>query len=461
MNLARVTLFAIFCIGMTVSATPARSQPAPSVPSTVIALFGADDLKGKLPGGAACWLRYVSDDESLTATTAQLEGVYPGLLRLWSDNQRFEPSDPACPATSPTYAVDIKRHNLWKIAYDGNGKDQRVTLASIKLEDWLAKVPSRVDKLIYFQDRLTSVDPVATAVPTCKTACSNYHNYLLGEYSSFVSNLVMLTGLSPTTLTPLAVLARSGRNAPVQIGPGAALASWCQSNLNLSYISSSGKSASTDWTLQCVPSPGTDALTIYIARPMRFFQLPTSCRKVQFVAANYQTDLTSGKSKSGAILTYLDDPQAKSSSIPEFKAEGCTQATSSYTVTMALKVSDINVSASPDAPPVDELCFTSAQLDRLVKPIQTTTYDAEGSMKDTAIMLRLNSTPSALLSFVQRPLSAHYNCTYGGKWTYDGGTDKLQLSGYHSVSCAPADDSATPEGVIRLLKVLSPLDKCL
>lgn len=436
------------------------SSSAFAAPPVTVALFGAADATDALRGTpTSCWIRYLQDDEAPDASQDILEATYPGDLKLWNNEKYFERLTPACTPAPPSFVIDVRRGYLWSVAFMGAGTGAKVSLTRLVVDDWVRRLKFRGDRLDYFVDRVASSSPSSPLVPACvASGCAHYHEAIIAEYPQLLANMALLVGGKTTDLMPSLIVARRGTAAPIRLTRTGALSSWCMS-LSLEFATASTPAAS-DWALKCAIASAVQPITLSPARFLRFFQLPAICTNVVFEPVPDQTDLTASRAVAGAVVTYFPTPtDAQSSGVPAFRATGCAPATTSYTTTIAWSASSMPLRTAPEAPPSDELCLTPDQIDRLVKPIQTTTFDAGGVLKQTRISLRLTSAGGGLFSVVQRSI-ADYECVFGDAWSYAGGVDNLRKTGFHSVTCRPSGASPSAEAVRAKVALLSPLELC-
>jgi len=426
-----------------------------------VAVFGSSDNSDGLRGNSTlCWLRYLQGDEADDATPEILEATYPGDLKLWKDEAYFEKSSPSCRPSAPSLVVDVRRGYMWSAAFSGSGADAKVTFTRLRVDDWVRRLRFRGDRTDYFAARILSA-PSSPLVPTCSAdGCAHYHEVIIDEYPQLLANMALLVGSKTTVLMPTLIVARRGTATPITLASNGVLASWCRS-LSLEFAVSSTPTTS-DWALKCIVASAVQPIVLSPARFLRFFQLPGICNNVVFDRVSDQTDLTASRAVSGAVVTYFSSAaDALAAGVPNFSAAGCEPATTSYTTTIAWNASSMPLKMAPEAPPVEELCLTADQIDRLVKPIQTTTFDAGGRLKQTRIGLRLSSAGGGLFSIVQ-PSILNYDCALGYEWKYSGGVDNLQKNGFHSVTCKPSGLGSSPSAdtVRSNVALLSPLSLC-
>lgn len=426
-----------------------------------VAVFGSSDNGDGFKGNSGlCWIRYLDSDEADGATQEVLEATYPGNLKLWKDEKYFERSSPGCAISTPSLVVDVRHAYMWTAAFTGTGSDANVTLSRVRVDDWVRRLRFRGDKADYFAARILSA-PSSPLVPTCSTdGCAHYHEVLIDEYPQLIANMALLVGSKTTVLMPTLVVARRGTTTPISLTPSGVLSNWCRS-LSLEFATGSMPSPS-DWVLNCVTASAVQPVVLNPARFLRFFQLPAICSHVVFDLISNQTDLTASRDTAGAVVTYFSSAaEVVGAGVPSFSATGCEPATTSYSTTIAWNASSMPLKAAPEAPPVEELCFTADQIDRLVKPIQTTTFDAGGKLKQTRIGLRLSSAGGGLFSIVS-PSIQSFNCTLEYEWKYSGGVDNLQKNGFHSVLCKPSGLGSSPSAdtVRSNVALLSPLSLC-
>jgi hypothetical protein len=431
-------------------------------PLTVAVFGSADHGDGLQSSSALCWLRFLHDDEKLEASQEILEASYPGNLKLWNNEKYFQTSQPICTtASAPTLVLDLRRGYMWSVTFSGTGTNPAVNFTRLAVDDWVRRLRFRGDRIDYFVARMLSA-PKSSLVPACSAeGCAHYHELIIDEYPQLLANMALLVGSKTTELMPALIVARRGTAAPITPAANGALANWCRS-LSLEFATSSTP-ATSDWILKCAVASAVQPITLGPARFLRFFQLPRICKNVVFDPASEQADLTANRDVAGAVITYFSSPaEAVVAGVPNFTATGCEPETTAYTTTIAWNASSMPLRTAPDAPPAEEgLCFTTDQIDRLVKPIQTTTFDAGGRMKQTRIGLRLTSAGGGLFSIVQSSIP-DYDCTFGHAWSYSGGVDNLQKSGFHSIMCKPpgTGSSSNADTVRSKVALLSPLFLC-
>jgi hypothetical protein len=440
----------VIVLGAITHASWAFAEPGPTV-----AIFGAADGTDALRSTpTSCWIRYLQDGEAPDASEEVLEATYPGDLKLWDNAKYFEKVTPACTPGVPSLVIDVRRGFMWSVSFAG----AKVNLTRLVVDDWVRRLKFRGDRLDYFVDRVSS-SPTSSLVPACAASgCAHYHEAIIAEYPQLLANIALLVGGKTTELMPSLVVARRGTAAPIRLTKSGALATWCMS-LSLEFATSGAPTAS-DWALKCAIASAVQPITLSPARFLRFFQLPGVCTNVVFDPAADQADLTASRAIAGAVVTYFAAaPDAVAAGVPAFRATGCAPSTTSYTTTIAWNASSMPLRTAPEAPPADELCLTPDQIDRLVKPIQTTTFDAGGVLKQTRISLRLTSAGGGLFSVVQRSIP-DYECVFGDAWSYSGGVDNLRKMGFHSVTCRPSGASPSAEVVRAKVALLSPLELC-